>query len=334
MTRAQAFRKGLEAIREGVGEDTFLLGCGCPFGPAVGIVDAMRIGPDTAPNWTPYLWNVKWATPIIKAEKSFAALRNNIRHTLTLSALHRRWWWNDPDCLMVRNYDTTLNDEEVKSNLSLVGLSNGLTISSDDLTRLPVARQKWVAVLTPLLGAAGWPLDLLEREMAELYVLPVERNGMAWHNVAVFNWSDKPAGRNPDLLKLGYQAGEKLHVFDFWQKSYRIAEAGVIALGEIPSHGCRLLRVCKVEDRPLLVGDTLHITQGCELESWQVTGKTLEIKTIDMGRRVEGSLWLSLPGKLNLAACGAAPISYEKENSLYRLPLDFHGSEEILIKWE
>ena len=215
-----------------------------------------------------------------------------------------------------------------------MGLSNGLMISSDDLTRLPVERQKWVALLTPLLGAGGRPLDLLEREMAELYVLPVEKNGMSWQDVAVFNWGDSAAGRNLDLLKLGYTAGEKLHIFDFWQKSHSIAGAGEIDLGEIPSHGCRLLRVCKVEDRPQLVGDTLHITQGCEIASWQVTGLTLQASTIDLGRRVEGSLWLSLPGKLSSAACGTAPISYEKENSLYRLPLDFLGSAGIVIKWE
>jgi alpha-galactosidase len=334
MTRAQAFRKGLEAIRAGIGEQAFLLGCGCPFGPAVGIVDAMRIGPDTAPNWTPYLWTTKWATPIIKNEKSIGSLRNNIRHTLNLSTLHQRWWWNDPDCLMVRNYDTTLGDDEVISNLSLVGLSGGLMISSDDLTRLSIERQKLVSLLTPLLGVGGRPLDLLEREMAELYVLPIEKNGMIWQDVAVFNWSDAAAGRNLDLLKLGYKAGEKLHIFDFWRKSHRMAGAGEIDLGEIPSHGCRLLRVCKVEDRPLLVGDTLHITQGYELESWQVTGQRLEIKTIDLGRRADGSLWLSLPGKPVSATCGVAPISFEKENSLYRLPLDFRGSAGIIIKWE
>ena len=43
---------------------------------------------------------------------------------------------------MVRNYDTTLTDEEVKSNLTLIGLSGGLMIDSDDLTRLSVERQK------------------------------------------------------------------------------------------------------------------------------------------------------------------------------------------------
>ena len=32
MTRAETLRRGLEAIRRGAGERTFLLGCGCPLG--------------------------------------------------------------------------------------------------------------------------------------------------------------------------------------------------------------------------------------------------------------------------------------------------------------
>ena len=51
MTRAETLRRGLEAIRRGAGAGTFILGCGCPLGAAVGIVDGMRIGPDVAPYW-------------------------------------------------------------------------------------------------------------------------------------------------------------------------------------------------------------------------------------------------------------------------------------------
>ncbi|MFA5400547.1 MAG: alpha-galactosidase [Dehalococcoidia bacterium] len=335
ITRAQAFRKGMEAVRAGIGEDTFLLGCGCPFGPAVGIVDAMRIGPDTAPNWTPYLWSVKWATPIIKSEKSIGSLCNNIRHTLNLSTLHQQWWWNDPDCLMVRNYDTTLSDDEVISNLSLVGLSGGLLISSDDLTRLPVERQKLVALLTPLMGVSGRPLDLLEREMAELYWLPLNKNGMRWQDVAVFNWSKSAAERSLDLTRLGYETGQRLHVFDFWRKKHSLEQTGRIGLGAIPSHGCRMLRICREGEAPTLVGDTLHITQGCEIESWQVAGKALEISTIDMGRRAHGSLWLSTPGRLVSASCGNTAANFEKANDdIYRLDLDFRGRAVIKIQWE
>ncbi|MDF1541215.1 MAG: alpha-galactosidase, partial [Candidatus Thorarchaeota archaeon] len=45
MTRAQAIRQGLEAIRETVGDD-LILGCGAPLGPCIGLVNMMRIGTD------------------------------------------------------------------------------------------------------------------------------------------------------------------------------------------------------------------------------------------------------------------------------------------------
>ena len=42
-------RAGYDAIRRGAGDDAFLLGCGAPLGPRVGVVDGMRIGADVAP---------------------------------------------------------------------------------------------------------------------------------------------------------------------------------------------------------------------------------------------------------------------------------------------
>ncbi len=52
-TRAQVLRAGLESLRSAAGEETILLGCGCPLGSAIGLVDAMRIGADTARRWLP-----------------------------------------------------------------------------------------------------------------------------------------------------------------------------------------------------------------------------------------------------------------------------------------
>ncbi|MGH7924232.1 MAG: glycoside hydrolase family 36 protein [Candidatus Binatus sp.] len=49
LTRGETLRHGLEAIRAGAGNDAFILGCGCPLGQAIGIVDGMRIGPDVSP---------------------------------------------------------------------------------------------------------------------------------------------------------------------------------------------------------------------------------------------------------------------------------------------
>ena len=43
-----AYRSGLELIREAVGPEAYLVGCGAPTLASVGLVDAMRVSPDTA----------------------------------------------------------------------------------------------------------------------------------------------------------------------------------------------------------------------------------------------------------------------------------------------
>lgn len=47
-----ALREGYRAFREGVTEDTFILGCTSPMLPAAGLVDGMRISIDIFENWT------------------------------------------------------------------------------------------------------------------------------------------------------------------------------------------------------------------------------------------------------------------------------------------
>lgn len=94
-TRAEAVRMGLEAVREGAGNDAFLLGCGAPFGPAVGVVDAMRVSPDVTPRWRP-----RAALPGLAEAASCA--RNAVATSLLRAPLHRRLWVNDGDCLLLR----------------------------------------------------------------------------------------------------------------------------------------------------------------------------------------------------------------------------------------
>ena len=42
-----AYRAGLALVRDAVGPDVYLVGCGAPILPSVGLVDAMRVSPDT-----------------------------------------------------------------------------------------------------------------------------------------------------------------------------------------------------------------------------------------------------------------------------------------------
>ncbi len=130
LTAAARLRGGLEAIREGATDDAFLLGCGCPLGPAVGVVDAMRIGPDVAPHWEPP------ANAPAGIEATLPSARSALRSVLARAWMHRRLWINDPDCLMARTGDTQLSSREVDALAGAIAATGGMVVVSDDLPAL------------------------------------------------------------------------------------------------------------------------------------------------------------------------------------------------------
>ncbi len=334
LTRAQAFRLGMQAIREGLGEETYHLGCGCPFGPSIGIVDAMRVGPDTAPNWNPFIQNMRWATPLIPREKGIASLRNNIRQTINLSTINERWWTSDPDCLMVRDYETTLSEDEIRSNVSLIGLMGGLVINSDDLTRLTIERQRLISILLPIMSRRGRAVDLMEREMAETYVVDMSRKWGEWVMAAEFNWSKKTVTKSLDIAGLGLDPSGEYHVFDFWNKTYQVHTGGHLELLDIPRHGCRLLRIAENTGDPTIVGGTLHITCGGEVDGWKVGKQTVTFTVSDLGRVAEGELWVWLPGQLASAKAGKKNIPVRKRtDNVWALNLSLKGKTTITVTW-
>jgi alpha-galactosidase len=263
-TRAQALRKGLELIRETAGEETFLLGCGCPIGPGVGIFDANRIGPDVAPNWRPRAFGTEI---IFGQEPGMPAARNAIRNTLVRSAMHGRWWHNDPDCLLVRSNsesedEARLTEDEVCSLASVIGLSGGLVLSSDDLPSLPPERRRYIAALLPPFGQSAKPLDLMESELPELYVLRMQRDWGQWIVAGLFNWGDTPARRVLDLARLGLEASRHYDVFDFWNERYYRVSGGQLAFESVAPHSGHVLGVRPASDEPHVIATTFHITMG------------------------------------------------------------------------
>lgn len=125
LTRGETLRQGLEAIRAGAGDDAFILGCGCPLGQAVGVVDGMRIGPDVSPFWG--------STASGAGDPSTVYALDAI---IARSFMHRRLWLNDPDCLMLRARKTKLTaDERAALAATIVG-SGGMLLISDDMSLL------------------------------------------------------------------------------------------------------------------------------------------------------------------------------------------------------
>jgi len=94
-TTAEAFRQGMRVIRECAG-DRFILNCGSPLGPSIGLCDGMRIGPDVSGRWYAPVNLEQWP-------HGNCSIRAAAYPTLFRQWMHRVWWQNDPDCLIVRD---------------------------------------------------------------------------------------------------------------------------------------------------------------------------------------------------------------------------------------
>jgi alpha-galactosidase len=231
VTRAQAYRRGLQAIRSAVGE-RFILGCGAPIGPSVGLVNGMRVGPDVAPTWYPPM---RRGQDPQRTSLSFPATVNALRNTITRFWTHNRLWVNDPDCLLLRDTETALTLDEVQTLATVIAMSGGMPLDSDDLTRLSPERRGMLARLLPLRGEAAVPLDLFEREVPQ--VLWRADDGL----LAVFNWADEAADVTARLPVLAARLS------DFWTGEHAGA-ARETATFRLPPHASKLLVVQPLED--------------------------------------------------------------------------------------
>ena len=86
LTGTEAYRSGLSLVREAVGPDVYLVGCGAPLLPSVGLVDAMRVSPDTFH---------------AGGEDGSTGLRG-LMPVAARAWQQGRFWVNDPDCLVAR----------------------------------------------------------------------------------------------------------------------------------------------------------------------------------------------------------------------------------------
>jgi alpha-galactosidase len=140
VTGVEAYRRALTAIRAAIGPQSLLLGCGAPILPSVGLVDAMRVGPDIAAVYEPPGGNL-----------SIPAQRNATRNVAARAWQHGRFWVNDPDCLMLRP-----GVERRKDWAATVERFGGVRASGDDLA-----------------GLDSWGLDTTRRLLIPSQIAPL-----------------------------------------------------------------------------------------------------------------------------------------------------------------
>jgi alpha-galactosidase len=127
-----AFRRGLDAIRLGAGDDSYLLACGAPLLPVAGLVDGCRIGPDTCTPWPDF--STGEPQPTFFGDE----VQNVIRNVAGRADLGP-WFHTDPDVAVAGG---TLSPAKARQLVTAVALCGGLYFLSDDLRVLADDRKR------------------------------------------------------------------------------------------------------------------------------------------------------------------------------------------------
>lgn len=331
LTRAQALEAILRRIRDVAGEDVTLLGCGCPMGSGLGVFDAMRIGTDVSAEWHPAYFGTQ---VLFKPEPTFPSVRNVLRNVLARSGMHRRWWINDPDCLLVRQEDTRLTPAEVQTLVTVLALSGGSLLVSDDMPALDEERREWLSRLLPPLEGRLQVVEALESDRPSSMVLPQTGPAGEWWLSAALNWDEAPRAMTLDLRRLGLPEADSYRWSDPWGRQAGVSPSAVLDAGIVPAHGIALRAVRPATAEPAWLGDTLHISQGAVVTAWERGARSLTAGVGLVGRRREGTAWLWLPAKPLRMALDGAPVTWRAVGAgIVALELRLAGSSRLEVEW-
>jgi alpha-galactosidase len=255
VTGTQALRLGLKVIADAINppgkpERCFILSCGAPMMPVVGLCHGARTGGDVG---APVLEDGKAAAPQLGFPLILSMARNQAARLFFDKALFAV----DADVVMAAA--PQLTEDEARVMITIAALSGGLYMLSDDLETLPAERLALLRnpnVLQLVGGQAGEPVHLFsapEREAqdhwfslpAELPPLWVRREPGGGAVVAIYNWSDQPRPYRLSFRE-ATGAGGSFRLFDLWSTRRGGRSLGVKTDSmrlNLAAHSVRLLRM-------------------------------------------------------------------------------------------
>jgi hypothetical protein len=277
VTRLEAYRRGLEAVRRGLGPDAYLSVCGGHYGGSIGLADSQRSGSDVAA-----LWNQE-VPPLPR-------IKQNLLRTWM-----SRLWHVDPDAMMVRRREQPFRggrhgflslgrftDDEARTIAVNQYLGGGLVCFSERLAELDADRRGLYRHVIPSICSPSVPLDPFEPGCPSTLLTRVSPRCpdlTPWATVAVMNWADEPRERDLALSVPVVEAMPAEHYLlcEFFEpRCLGLFRPGQrVQLGVIPAHGCRVVHIAPWDGRgPVLAGTDLHLSGGgVELAEWRPDGK-------------------------------------------------------------
>ena len=277
-TSLEAYRKGLEAIRRGVGNDAYISVCGGHYGASIGIANSQRSGSDVLSIWD---------------ENEVSKYRQNILRTWM-----SRLWHVDPDAMMVRrqleplplpsNQKITLglfSDEEAHTNALNQFIGGGLVTTTEDFATIDPDRKELFKHVVPSVNVPSVPVDIYNLNCPEIMSTPIKpvcTSLSPWTMVSVINWTNDE--KDFEILfsekALSSLEGQEFIVSEFFSQEvlgiYKREE--ILKIFGLKPHHSKLLRIAPWNGQdPVLAGTDLHFSSGgVEITKWEQKGSTIE----------------------------------------------------------
>jgi hypothetical protein len=304
LTPAEAYRLGLGALRDGAGSATFLRAADAPLQHSVGLVNAVRVGPDGDAGWSG-----------IQALGRGAALR---------SFYHRSVWLNDPDTLKVA---PPLSLAEAQLWTSIIAVSGDVTVLSDDLITLEPERLALLARALPAAASPGRPIGAAVNTW-------IAEGAPRWWTVVIANWQDEVARETIPLAALGL-TGARFSAYDVWRAT-PLPDLTEALTATLDPHSCIAIGIRPAAVRPQVIGTTRHVVQGAidvADETWNAAVRTLRARATNLDRR-SYEVTIAVPKGMRPATCKAdVPCSLRTLESGHAV-LECAGGDGSDVSWE
>jgi len=327
MTNFELMHHLFSLYRQAIGEDCYMLGCGAPPRPVVGIVDAHRTGWDALARWKSF--------PL--ADDGLPTLQTDIFDGIfnlaASSSMNNILYHNDPDVTYMLpraeshiwqgsegSFDPDIHGLKLaglQTFHSYVGLLGGMALVSEPLDearyRKPEAI-RMLEILNPPAPDKGWSMNGDVDPLGRQFGFVAEREWGDFASLVLWNKEDSSSDLQLDSYALS-SLGEKYHIWSFWDEKYLgIGDASMI-FQKVAPHGCKLLRLTPPaeQDVPLLVGSNLHIAMGsAEVSRIECSVDGMRIKLSDAGAR-KGKLYIHSSKTLELTTSKGCDATLRSE---------------------
>jgi len=262
-TGTMALMEGLRIIRDAMGDETYIDGCGSPMLPGIGIYDGNRIGGDICFGAADAIYRLGVDLSSVTDEQGLMNWPQLVWECRNVAARYfagGAWYHNDPDVIIVRPPYTT---DEAKTLTTACIMSGGVTMLSDKLYALTNDRTAMVndaEIYALVKGKSVVPLDLFDHadpcvpsgtiagtghhptidQLPQVWHMKIDDNTSA---VALFNWGTQPAIVSLDLTQIGH-SGASYTIYDMWTKDDLGSYSGSYSVPLLP-HAVQLVKLTR-----------------------------------------------------------------------------------------